>query len=762
MRKYCLLIMWVTLIAFAGHGVCLCQAADGQDRFKRIKGVVVDESGAPVENAVVCVGRSQSKKRATTNEEGRFNVGVLRHKSADLYITAEGKAPLFREVESGDTPDEVRLQMENVRDLKLRIVDQQGDPVPHAGVHVYYAGEWWLLTSERAGEDGRFVWHGAPAEVECVVYQDRYAFLKTKVSAGSSEHQITLLPSLRFSGSVTDKQTGEPVERFTVIPVTEDLMFDSLVAYRRDGIEYSGGEYSIECDNTKKSYRVRVEARGYRTALSDNAYRVGDPEPVCNFQLERASPLTGSVVDNEGEPVSGARVYLATASQYVWLEANKEQYGCDAFYVDTDGEGKFEFPSQIEPYSLVVVHDLGYGETTLHPDVQPGQIEIEPWGRVEGTLYQSGQPVPSAYVRLPRIRSQLAGATKIEDSFRTTTDKNGRYEFPRVPPGKCQLKSDLNVWEEFPIVSSQSIPLDIQPGESLRVDLGRDGAEVVGRVVLTGKVPPQFQFRYSINYLVCKKPGIEPPSEIADLAAKQFSWRDGWSDSWLKTQEGRLYLNTLHHHFVKFALDGSFRISGVCEGEHDLRLSVFEPPEGCLTTPIATGIIPVRVAESDIKNGCLDLGDIELETSFGPQKGELVPDFEFETVAGDTAQLSQSRGKYVLLDFWATWCAPCVAKLPDVRQLHETYGKNGQLVVVGMNIDKDKGKARQFVKERTLNWQHGFLGDWSDTPLPTQLGISSVPTYVLIDPQGKLAFRSVSSVEMSEKISELLDGEGHP
>ncbi len=358
---------------------------------------------------------------------------------------------------------------------------------------------------------------------------------------------------------------------------------------------------------------------------------------------------------------------------------------------------------------------------------------------------------------LPRIRSQSAAATNIDDSFRTTTDENGKFAFPRVPPGKCQLKAELTVWEEYPIASSQSIPLDIQPGQSLRVNLGHDGAEVIGHVVLAGNVPPQFQFRYSINFLVCKKPGIEPPSEIADLASNEFSWRDGWSDSWLKTPEGQLYLQTLHHHFVTFSPDGSFRISGVCEGEHDLMLSVYESPEGCLVTPIATDLVPIQVTESDVKNGSLDLGDIKLDTSFGPQLGELIPDFQYENAASDAAQLSHFRGKYVLLDFWATWCAPCVAKLPDVQRLHEVYGKRGQLVVIGLSLDKDKNQARQFVKERSLDWEQGFLGDWSDTPIPTQLGISSVPTYVLIDPQGKLAFRSCSTEEMSQKISELLD-----
>ena len=76
-----------------------------------------------------------------------------------------------------------------------------------------------------------------------------------------------------------------------------------------------------------------------------------------------------------------------------------------------------------------------------------------------------------------------------------------------------------------------------------------------------------------------------------------------------------------------------------------------------------------------------------------------------------------------------------------------------------MSLDKDKSKAKQFVKERALPWRQGFLGDWTDTLIPTQLGISSVPTYVLIDPQGRLVFVSCFAEQMAKRISDLLSEE---
>ena len=82
------------------------------------------------------------------------------------------------------------------------------------------------------------------------------------------------------------------------------------------------------------------------------------------------------------------------------------------------------------------------------------------------------------------------------------TDKEGRFVFDRVPPVKCSLSACLTVWEEFPIRSSQSVPLDLQPGEDRTVELGGEGVMVTGRVKLAGDTTREIDLNYSLNYVL--------------------------------------------------------------------------------------------------------------------------------------------------------------------------------------------------------------------------------------------------------------------
>ena len=110
---------------------------------------------------------------------------------------------------------------------------------------------------------------------------------------------------------------------------------------------------------------------------------------------------------------------------------------------------------------------------------------------------------------------------------------------------------------------------------------GRGRAEITGRFVVDPPRDP-FDYHFSLTYLVAKRPGINPP---ASLAKKGFDWRKGWSDSWFKSQEGGVYLNTLHHWFVEPDPDGKFRISGVPPGEYLLAVNLYGTTEGCLVHP---------------------------------------------------------------------------------------------------------------------------------------------------------------------------------
>jgi thiol-disulfide isomerase/thioredoxin len=128
----------------------------------------------------------------------------------------------------------------------------------------------------------------------------------------------------------------------------------------------------------------------------------------------------------------------------------------------------------------------------------------------------------------------------------------------------------------------------------------------------------------------------------------------------------------------------------------------------------------------------------------------MASNFEFTSPDGEVTDLAAQRGKYVLVDFWATWCGPCLAKLPEVEALRQEFEAEKGLVVVGANLDSDPTTAREFLETNPLQWNHALLGDWSSTEVPKRYGISSVPAYVLIDPDGRIAVLDYSLVKIHE------------
>ena len=84
--------------------------------------------------------------------------------------------------------------------------------------------------------------------------------------------------------------------------------------------------------------------------------------------------------------------------------------------------------------------------------------------------------------------------------------------------------------------------------------------------------------------------------------------------------------------------------------------------------------------------------------------------------------------------------------------MRKTYESNGQLIIVGANLDDDLEKAKSVIKSKELNWKHALLGDWSKSSVPRQFGISSLPTYVLVDPAGRIAVHSRELKDVEEHL----------
>ena len=117
--------------------------------------------------------------------------------------------------------------------------------------------------------------------------------------------------------------------------------------------------------------------------------------------------------------------------------------------------------------------------------------------------------------------------------------------------------------------------------------------------------------------------------------------------------------------------------------------------------------------------------------------GKPAPDFEATTVDGRPFKLSNLRGKIVLLDFWATWCAPCTAALPTLKQAQEQYGGAG-LVIVGVTIDRTAEVARKFVTDKQVGWTQVWAEKGTRGPLAERYGVTTVPATFLIAPDGNV------------------------
>ncbi len=138
--------------------------------------------------------------------------------------------------------------------------------------------------------------------------------------------------------------------------------------------------------------------------------------------------------------------------------------------------------------------------------------------------------------------------------------------------------------------------------------------------------------------------------------------------------------------------------------------------------------------------------------------GATPPDFTQNDPDGKPISLSNFRGKYLLIDFWASWCAPCRAENPNVVKAYAKYHEKG-FEILGVSLDNERGRENWLnaIKKDGLAWtQVSDLKYWNNE-VARKYGISSIPQNFLLDPTGKIVGKNLRGETLSKKLEEIFN-----
>jgi uncharacterized GH25 family protein len=383
-----------------------------------IEGRVVDADGKPVPDAEISnsdVYWFQPKRPiAKTNGEGHFRISNLKPRGNDptssqdsgeliLTVQASGYAPEL--VDTSQLKSPLAILLKNGKSIRGRVVDMNGKAIKGATVS---ARSWRghdnrVRLGSKSDAEGNFRLADVPLDdVQYDISKEGYMLVEHFVMSPSQNDYVVKMKSpLRVVGSVSDAESGKPLTRFSM---TEGIDYDDGRGpewMQHTTKKILDGRYEIKITQEGFSYRIRVEADGYMPGES-RAFRAYDPdqgEVTHDFKLKKAAPLSGVVHDLDDVPLACADVYLATGQ--LGIEDREVSYPGTARHVKTDGEGRFKFPPEVEPFCLVAVHEQGVAMIT-EKEFKPSEpLALEEWADANSTLQISRRPARGQHVNFP-------------------------------------------------------------------------------------------------------------------------------------------------------------------------------------------------------------------------------------------------------------------------------------------------------------------------------------------------------------------------
>jgi thiol-disulfide isomerase/thioredoxin len=574
---------------------------------------------------------------------------------------------------------------------------------------------------------------------------------------------------VKITGRVLDAESRLPLPAFYLTTGTQDQERTSFDWTEKSRTLTSHGAFAVTLTKERRAPAVLIEADGYLPQCSGP---LRGPETNLTFLLKKGGGPAGVVLTQEGRAAAGRTIYCSRLKDLIYLtgpEMTPKSASSGVRSTVTDAAGRFSFAPDLEDFAVVVADEAGFALVRVGDLGASPEVRLQAWARVEGTLRIGKEPGTNEPVRLADAfapdayypRSFPPYAISVE----TTTDAAGRFVFPRVPPVDVKVfhAPKLGRGEARLVAMTQITNLTLKAGETRETTLGGQGRPVVGRVALKN-CDKAIDWQEQVFWVESVAPApadcpnfdaISNEFHVALKAARDAEEREAAQTRYLAEQSevsrqigayyatpaGRQYWFSKRRYVLRFAQDGSFRIDDVPGGKYQLTIDLREldDKKGQRKSPM----IAFRQQEIEVPDAPggrtdtpLDVGAINMLAPLHP--GDTAPEFAVKTVEGQTVKLSDYKGKYVLLDFWATWNAPSVAEMPDLKEAYAAFGNDPRFAMLGLSLDSDLASARAFSTENRTGWTQGFLGKWSESEVPNRYGIESIPFVMLIDPNGRV------------------------
>lgn len=602
-----------------------------------VRGKVVDAAGQPIAGATVSVGHvgESGRREGSTSDQGEFSIAGCKPGRNLLTAEAPGYAATTERVQLSPTSEPFQLVLKPGKVLRLRVVDRAGDPIQGANVWLDTFGDPAPLPNQpervpvqaefnaRTDSNGRVVWEKAPdQELEFDFGAKGFMSLRDwKARPNNEEYVVTLSPALTVSGTVRDAATGQPIPKFRMITgwpeknYADDSVRPRWSPLERFWLSFSGGEFQhsytepVLGGTENRGYILKFEAEGYTPAVTRT---IAADEGEVRFEINLRPAVISElrVLLPDGTPAAGADVGLVAPGARLQLLPggfSRDMGQSTGSLLRTDGAGRVQFTPDESVTHIVVAHPSGYAElpasaVSANENIQ---LQLQPWGRIEGTYKSSKSPVRPAYFKLEFETLDRAAIAPDFTAFRVQCDEQGRFQFPKVPPGrllvtrllKREIREGGTSW-----MPTDATTIEVQPGETASVTLG-GGISVSGRIRFPtdAKPDPHWDIFAGIH-----TPFPVMPAEFAGdpKAVRQFR----------QSPEFQAAVKAARHFPAEVASDGSFIADDVAPGQYILRINVVAPrTENRPSTIVAQIMRPVAIPENSTADP-FDLGEILLES----------------------------------------------------------------------------------------------------------------------------------------------------